>query len=164
MPLIKNGRIAEEDWAFVEGDTPLPDGKVTVTLERFKAEREALLGRNAPLGVRLLPEDDPHDLAEDLARLELVEVTFPKYVDGRGYSQAQLLRRRLGYKGELRAIGDVLRDQALLMVRSGFDALVLTNTDEAGFEAAVAEYAEIYQADAQGEATVFSKRHQGTSG
>lgn len=164
MPLIKNGRIAEEDWAFIEGDTVLPDGKVTVTLERFKSERETLLGRNVPLGVRLSPEDDPHDLIDDLERLDLIEVSFPKYVDGRGYSQAQLLRRRLGYKGELRAIGDVLRDQALLMVRSGFDALVLTNTDEAGFEAALAEYAEVYQADARGDATVFAKRHEGKSG
>ena len=161
MPLIKNGRLAEEDWAFIEGDADLPDGKVTVTLARFKTEREALLGRNLPLGVRLSPEDDPRDLANDLERLELVEVTFPKYVDGRGYSQAQLLRRRLGYEGELRAVGDVLRDQALLMVRSGFDALVLTNTDEAGFEAAIAEFSEIYQADARSGTTVFSKRHQG---
>jgi len=161
MPLIKNGRIAEEDWAFVEGDTELPEGQVTVTLDRFKADREMLLGRNVPIGVRLSPEDDPHDLADDLDRLELIEVTFPKYVDGRGYSQGQLLRRRLGYEGELRAVGDVLRDQALLMVRSGFDALVLTNTDEAGFEAALAEYAEIYQADARGSETVFAKRHEG---
>jgi len=160
MPLIKNGRVAEEDWAFIEGDTDLPDGKVTVSLERFKAEREMLIGRNSPLGVRLSPEDDPHDLAEDLDRLELVEVTFPKYVDGRGYSQAQLLRRRLGYEGELRAVGDVLRDQALLMVRSGFDALVLTNTDEAGFAAAVEEFRDIYQRDALGQSPVFAKRHE----
>jgi uncharacterized protein (DUF934 family) len=161
MPLIKNGRVAEEDWAFVENDTALPDSKVTVTLDRFKAERAALLGRNSGLGVRLSPEDDPHDLADDLDRLALIEVTFPKYVDGRGYSQAQLLRRRLGYEGELRAVGDVLRDQALLMVRSGFDALVLANTDEAGFAEAVAEFREIYQRDARGQTPVFAKRHEG---
>ena len=161
MTLIKNGRVAEEDWAFVEGETALPDGKIVVTLERFKADRDVLIARNAPLGVRLSPDDDPHDLAEDLDRLELVEVSFPKYVDGRGYSQAQLLRRRLGYTGELRAVGDVLRDQVSLMVRSGFDALVLANTDEAGFAAAVAEFAEIYQPDASGRAAVFAKRHGG---
>lgn len=164
MPLIKNGRVAEEDWAFIEGDAVLPEGKVTVTFERFKAERDTLLARNTPVGVRLSPEDDPHDLVDDLDRLALIEVTFPKYVDGRGYSQAQLLRRRLGYEGELRAIGDVLRDQALLMVRSGFDALVLANTDEAGFAEAVAEFREVYQRDARGQTPVFAKRHEGEAG
>lgn len=160
MPLIKNGRISDEDWAFVEDDAPIGDGQVSVTLARFKAERETLLGRNVPLGVRLSPGDDPHDLTEDLDRLSLIEVSFPKYVDGRGYSQAQLLRRRLGYEGELRAVGDVLRDQALLMVRSGFDAVAVTNTDQAGFEAAVAEYKFAYQTDAQSTKTVFQRRHE----
>ena len=160
MPLIKNGRIADEDWAFAEDDAPLGDGQVSVTLARFKAERETLLARNVPLGVRLLPDDDPHDLADDLDRLSLIEVSFLKYADGRGYSQAQLLRRRLGYKAELRAVGDVLRDQALLMVRSGFDAVALTNTDQAGFDAAIAEYKYAYQSDAQGTTTVFQRRHE----
>ena len=160
MPLIKNGRIADEDWAFAPDDAPLGDGQVSVTLARFKAEREDLLGRNVPLGVRLSPDDDPHDLADDLDRLSLIEVSFPKYVDGRGYSQAQLLRRRLGYKGELRAIGDVLRDQALLMVRSGFDSVALTNTDHEGFAAAIAEYKYAYQSDAQQTKTIFQRRHE----
>jgi len=159
MTLIKNGRIADEDWAFAEDGAPLGDGQVSVTLARFKAEREDLLGRNVALGVRLSPDDDPHDLVGDLDRLSLIEVSFPKYADGRGYSQAQLLRRRLGYAGELRAVGDVLRDQALLMVRSGFDAVVLANSDLAGFEAAVAEYKYAYQGDATGTTTVFERRH-----
>jgi len=159
MPLIKNGRVADEDWAFVEDDAPLGEGQVSVTLARFKAERDVLLGRNVPLGVRLSPDDDPHDLAEDLERLTLIEVSFPKYADGRGYSQAQLLRRRLGYEGELRAVGDVLRDQALLMVRSGFDAVMLANSNLAGFEAALAEYKHAYQSDATGTVTVFERRH-----
>ena len=159
MPLIKNGRVADEDWAFVEDDAPLGEGQVSVTLARFKAERDALIGHNVPLGVRLSPDDDPHDLAEDMERLTLIEVSFPKYADGRGYSQAQLLRRRLGYQGELRAVGDVLRDQVLLMVRSGFDAVMLANSDLAGFEAALAEYKYAYQSDATGTVTVFERRH-----
>jgi len=81
MPLIKNGRIADEDWAFAEDDAALGDGQVSVTLARFKAERDDLLGRNVPLGVRLSPDDDPHDLADDLERLSLIEVSFPKYAD-----------------------------------------------------------------------------------
>lgn len=159
MPLIKNGRIADEDWAFVEDGAPLGEGQFSVTLARFKAEREDLLGRNVPLGVRLSPDDDPRDLGDDLDRFSLIEISFPKYADGRGYSQGQLLRRRLGYTGELRAVGDVLRDQALLMVRSGFDAVMLANSDLAGFEAAIAEYKYAYQTDATGTVTVFERRH-----
>lgn len=162
MPLIRHGELAENDWAFAEDDAPLGDGQVSVSLARYKIEREVLAGRNVPLGVRLLPDDDPNDLADDLDRLALIEVSFPKYTDGRGYSQAQLLRRRLGFSGELRAVGDVLRDQALLMVRSGFDAVVLTKSDLAGFEAAVAEYKDVYQSDAQGAVTVFERRHEGS--
>lgn len=159
MPLIKNGRVADEDWAFVEDGAPLGEGQVSVTLARFKADRDDLLARNVAIGVRLSPDDDPHDLADDLDRLSLIEVTFPKYADGRGYSQAQLLRRRLGYEGELRAIGDVLRDQALLMVRSGFDALMLANSDLAGFEAALKEFKYAYQSDAIGTTPIFERRH-----
>ena len=158
MPLIKNGFVADEDWAYVEDGAPLGEGQVSVTLARFKAERDELIGRNVPLGVRLLPDDDPHDLADDLDRLSLIEVSFPKYADGRGYSQGQLLRRRLGYAGEMRAVGDVLRDQALLMVRSGFDAVMLANSDLAGFEAALDEYKYAYQSDAIGTKTVFERR------
>ncbi|MEL7129512.1 MAG: DUF934 domain-containing protein [Pseudomonadota bacterium] len=159
MPLIKHGRVVDEDWAFAEDDAPLPDGQASVTLARFRTEREDLLKRNIPLGVRLNPEDDPHELEGDLDHLSLIEVSFPKYADGRGYSQAQLLRRRLGYEGELRAVGDVLRDQALLMVRSGFDALELQNTDLPGFEAALAEFRNVYQGDALGNRSVFLRRH-----
>lgn len=159
MPLIRNGRVTDEDWAFADDGAPLGEGQVSVTLARFKAERDDLLARNVALGVRLFPDDDPRDLENDLDRLSLIEVTFPKYADGRGYSQAQLLRRRLGYEGELRAVGDVLRDQALLMVRSGFDAMMLKNTDLAGFDAALAEFKYAYQTDAIGTTTIFERRH-----
>lgn len=164
MPLIKNGeRVGEDAWSFIEDDAPLPEtGRVTVTLARLQSDRETLFKRNMPVGVRLQPADNPRDLIDYLDRLELVEISFPKYVDGRGYSQAQLLRRRLGYEGELRAVGDVLRDQALLMVRSGFDALMLTNTDQKGFEAALAEYQNVYQSDARGAVSVFEQRHEST--
>lgn len=163
MPLLRNGeRVGEDAWSFIENDTPLPaNGYISVSLRRFAENRDVLLQRNMQIGVRLMPEDDPHQLAEDLDRIALIEVSFPKYADGRGYSQAQLLRRRLGYEGELRAVGDVLRDQILLMVRSGFDALDLANTDEAGFAAALAEFKFVYQGDARGNEPVFQRRHGG---
>jgi len=78
-----------------------------------------------PVGVRLEPADDPAQIAGDLPRLALVAVNFPKLADGRGYSTGYLLRRRYGYRGELRAVGDILRDQLFYLARSGFDAFQL---------------------------------------
>ncbi len=165
MPLIRNGeRIGEDAWSFIPDGEPVPaTGCVTVTLARFRETRDTLLTRNTMVGVRLLPEDDPHELADHLGRIALIEVTFPRFADGRGYSQAQLLRRRLGYAGELRAVGDVLRDQALHMIRSGFDALELANADEAGLAEALAEFRHVYQSDATGSVPVFQRRHGGGS-
>ncbi len=161
MPLLKNGALVEHDeWTFVGEDEDIgPTGCVSVGLERFKAERDALLARNTRIGVRLQPDDDPHELAEDLDRIGLIEVTFPKYTDGRGYSQAQLLRRRLGYKAELRAVGDVLRDQLLFLARSGFDAVVTKRSDAGDYEAAVSEFSHYYQDAADGSRSAFAARH-----
>lgn len=110
--------------------------------------------------VRLMPDDDPNLLAPHLEALDVIEISFPRYTDGRGYSQAQLLRRRLGYKGELRAVGDVLRDQLLFMVRSGFDAFELERADAAAaLEAALKEYETFYQPAADQALSVFARRH-----
>ncbi|MEZ5937837.1 MAG: DUF934 domain-containing protein [Hyphomonadaceae bacterium] len=160
MPLLKNGRLAEDAWAFAPDDADLAvGGCITVSLSRFLAETDALTARNEGIGVRLAPADDPSLLSDHLDRLQLIEVEFPKYVDGRGYSIAQLLRRRLGYSGELRAVGQVLRDQLAYMTRCGFDALMFETSDaEAGYAAALAEFSEAYQATADGRATVFEKR------
>lgn len=158
--LIKNGKLAAQDRAYVPNGEPLPDGKITVTLQRYKDDAKIIDARNSAVGVRLEPGDDPNDLAESLERLDLIEVSFPRYADGRGYSQAQLLRRRLGYKGELRAVGDVLRDQLLYMHRCGFDTFELANSDQAGAETALAEFEHFYQTGADNALTVFQLRHQ----
>ncbi len=79
----------------------------------------------ATIGAWLAPDDDPRQLAPWLGRLALVAVQFPKFTDGRGYSIATLLRTRLGWRGELRAIGDVLQDQLFALRRVGFDSFAL---------------------------------------
>lgn len=160
MPLLRNGQISDSTSAYIaDGQEIAGAGAATVTLARFLAEREALLARNEAIGVRLEPADDPALLRDDLDRLRLIEVSFPKYTDGRGYSHAQLLRRRYGYTGELRAVGHVLRDQLGYMVRAGFDALDYDSaTPESDFIAANAEFSEVYQATADGRETVFQKR------
>ena len=105
----------------------MPEGPAIVPLERFIAERDALVGRNAPLGVALSPGEPLDDLIPHLDRVALVVLPFPKFVDGRSSSNARLLRERHGYTGEVRATGDVLIDQMPLMRRCGFDAFEVTN-------------------------------------
>ncbi|MAN72769.1 MAG: hypothetical protein CME85_01010 [Henriciella sp.] len=160
MPLIKDRREVDDIWAYVPDDAPLsPGGCITVSLARFRSETEMLLARNTEIGVRLEPADDPHELEEFLDRLALIEVNFPKYTDGRGYSQAQLLRRRFGYEGELRAVGHVLRDQILYMNRSGFDAFETERAELASVIDALEEFSAVYQPAADGRVPVFRRRH-----
>lgn len=126
MPLIKDARFVEDHWRHLADDeTPGFDECVSVSHARWTAERDTLDGLGAGLGVRLPNTVSPEVLAPDLARLSLIVLSFPKFTDGRAYSQARLLRGRLGYKGELRASGDVLRDQLLFMLRCGFDAFAV---------------------------------------
>ncbi|MAN45281.1 MAG: DUF934 domain-containing protein [Alphaproteobacteria bacterium] len=162
MPLIKHGAEIDDIWAYVPDEADLsPGGCITVSLARFRSERDILLARNTDIGVRLAPEDDPHELEDFLDRLQLIEISFPKYTDGRGYSQAQLLRRRFNYAGELRAVGHVLRDQIFYMNRSGFDAYETARADLHQVLEALNEYTEVYQPAAAGQVPVFRKRHKG---
>lgn len=164
MPLIKDGTEVEDIWAHIDGDAPLePGGCFTVTLARFLAEGAEMFLRNQSVGVRLAPDDDPHELAPYLDRIALIEVDFPKYTDGRGYSHAQLFRRRLGYTGELRAVGHVLRDQILYMHRSGFDAYSTSRADLPSALEAMGEFSSFYQPAADGARSVFAARHGGSA-
>lgn len=124
MPeIIRGGRVEADAWRFAtdeEAAAPLPGSAIVVSLAAWKARRDELAQRG-DVGVWLAPADDPAELASDVARLPLIAVQFPKFTDGRGYSTAVLLRTRLGYKGELRAYGDVGRDQLFMLKRCGFD-------------------------------------------
>ncbi len=161
MPLIKDGTEIEDTWTFVAPDADLPSsGCITVPLAKLTEDADGLLARNQQIGVRLEPADDPHDLIPFLDRIALIEIDFPKYTDGRGYSHAQLLRRRLGYTGELRAVGHVLRDQILYMNRSGFDAYQTSRADLPNVLKALEEYSAYYQPAADGQVSVFSRRHR----
>lgn len=126
--IIKDKTIVDDDWTVLrlsEGDAPenvaIPSGKVIVPLKVWLTQRDVLQKR-ADLGVWLASDERAEVLKDDLARFSVIAVAFPRFADGRGYSIAYHLRARLGYKGELRAIGDVLRDQMFYMQRVGFDA------------------------------------------
>ncbi len=163
--LIRNQRIEADPWTYVgfgpEAAVPaqLPAGPIAVPLATWKERRAELLARGEPVGVWLAPSDEPGDIAQDLARLALVAVHFPKFTDGRGYSIAVLLRRRHGYTGELRAIGDVGRDQLFFMARVGFDAwLVAEHRDPNAALAAFDTFSVRYQGCVDDPAPLFRKR------
>lgn len=128
MALLKHDRIINDRWAEVDDDSPLPAGPAVVSYARWLRERDALLGRNGALGIRLASDQPPEPIAGDLHRFGLVCLEFPKFTDGRAYSHARILRGRYGYGGELRAVGNVLRDQLLFMRRCGFDAFEIPDS------------------------------------
>ena len=123
MPLVKNGAPAEDIFTAVADDAALPDGPVLVSAERFLKEADALVARNDEIGVLWPNARDVAELKPYLSRLSVVALTFPKFRDGRAYSQARLLRERLGYTGELRASGAVYIDQLPFLLRCGFDII-----------------------------------------
>jgi uncharacterized protein (DUF934 family) len=127
MPLLRDGQVISDEWVVVADDAPVPaEGRALVSLPRWLAQREALgeAAAQGRLGVALAPTDDVRALAGDYAGIGLITAQFPIFRDGRGYSQAAILRQS-GYRGPLRAVGDVLVDQVFFMRRVGFDELHL---------------------------------------
>lgn len=128
--IICDREVVVDHWqllpAIAEGAAAsLPDGKLIVPLNVWQAQTDALTERQWPVGVWLDSHQDVADIAHAINRFAVIAVNFPKFTDGRGYSIATLLRSRYGYKGELRAIGDVLRDQLFYMYRVGFNAFAV---------------------------------------
>jgi len=147
MPLIEKGAIVEDRFHRVHDEDALPEGApVLIGIDRFLREAEALAGRQAPVGV-IWPNDRPiGEIEPYLGQISLIALVFPSFRDGRAYSQARLLRERLGWEGPLRAIGNVLQDQFLLMERSGFDQIeAVKAADAKDFDEAVHRYSVFYQ-------------------
>jgi uncharacterized protein (DUF934 family) len=159
MPLVKAGAEIVNDWAFVADGATFPaSGRFTVSFARYIGLKQGQENGPLPDGLRLEPTDDPAAIEPYLADLGLIEIHFPRYTDGRGFSQAQLLRRRYGYVGELRAVGHVLRDQIFYMHRSGFDAYETRRATVSEVVEALAEISEAYQPAAAGPGAAFRKR------
>ena len=161
---IKNRAVVSDDWTVLrldEGqdaaDAVVPDGKVIVPLAVWQAQRDTLSARPA-LGVWIASDERPDALKGELDRFAVIGVDFPKFTDGRGYSTAFNLRTRLGYQGELRAIGDVLRDQLFQMHRVGFDAFA-TRQDRNIHDAlkGLTDFSEVYQASVDVKAPLFRR-------
>lgn len=157
--LIKSGAYAQDSFAPVADDAALPDGAVLVSLARFQKDRDTLLARNTPIGVKLASDQNPQVLADDISRLSLVALEFPKFRDGRAFSWARILRTRMGFKGEIRAVGDFIFDQVNYQHRVGFDAWEVPDhfTLEM-FQKALSEMTDVYQPSADGKKTIRELR------
>jgi uncharacterized protein (DUF934 family) len=168
--IIKNRAIVADDWKVIrlaEGETAesveIPAGKVIVPLSVWQSQRGALEGRGpAELGVWFASDDRPEALKDDLARFSVLAIDFPKFADGRGYSIAYNLRARHGYAGELRAIGDVLRDQLFYMQRVGFDAFVVREDKDINDALrGLTDFSEVYQNSWDQKSPLFRRVQRG---
>jgi len=160
MQLIKDGRIVADGFARVADDALVPDRlPVIVSAARFLADADALVRREGPTGVIWPNNRNVAELAPHLDRLALVALVFPTFKDGRAFSQARLIRERYGFRSELRATSQVLRDQFLFMLRAGFDAFEVTkDADAAAFAEAARRYSVFYQPTGDGRATARTGR------
>ncbi len=165
--IIKNRAVIKDDWTVLrldEGEAAatvlVPVGKIIVPLAVWQTQRAVLEPRLPDIGVWLAGDERPQDLADDVQKFAVIAINFPKFTDGRGYSIAYNLRARLAYKGELRAIGDVLRDQLFAMQRVGFDAYA-TRPDRNIHDAlkGLTVFSETYQGSWDEKAPLF-RRHQ----
>ncbi|MBU1377106.1 MAG: DUF934 domain-containing protein [Alphaproteobacteria bacterium] len=161
---LKDGvcRGVQDSFTHVADDEALPKGDVIISLTRFQAEGDALLSEGRRVGVKLEAEEEVEALAYDLPKLAvvgLVALNFPKYRDGRAYTNARVLRERFKFTGQVRAMGDVLREQAGFMVRVGFDAFEPADDASANeWQAATRRYRHVYQRSADGRAPAFAER------
>jgi len=163
--LIKNRQRVDDQWLMLPSDVDprqLPEGDIIVTAPVWQAHRETLLARNNGLGITLSGDDDLDAIVPDLDRFQVIALKFPTFRDGRAYSMARHLREHAGYQGEIRAVGDVLRDQLAYMERVGFNAFVIDPRQSS--EDALNAFDEIsvkYQASSDEPLPIYRRRAMG---
>lgn len=160
MALWKNGAFVEDTWREIaEGEDIPPAGHVILPLDWWHQERHAFDGSNAPIGLRTEPGANLDEFAPDAHRFALIALSFPKFNDGRAFSTARLLRERYRYRGELRAVGEVLLDQIQMMERCGFDTFEISDpvTQRILRERGAPAYTRFYQPGAGKESAVDTR-------
>ena len=163
--ILRKGEPTADDWTVVEdgrSEAGSAGGKVIVTLARWRAEREALLAAHAAVGVLVPNTADIETIYPQISDRSLIVLQFPTFTDGRALSQAMVLRKRLGFRQELRAIGDVIQDLVFWLGRCGFDSIVPRadqNLEACG--AALREFTVAYQAAADSHTPIWVRRRQG---
>lgn len=164
MPMrikVQDGHMipAEDPFTYVADDQDLVPGDVILSLARFEAEGDRLLSEGRAVGVRLKSDEDAEALAYDLPRISVIALEFPKFRDGRPYSNARILRERYAFHGEIRAVGDVLREQAMFMLRCGFDAFEPADGSQAQqWQSVTQRFRHVYQRAADARVPAFVER------
>ncbi len=162
MSLIRDGRLVPDRFSDASGLGDLPAGvPVIVSLDQWRTQRATLLAAGQPLGLRLKSDQPPALVAADLQHFTVIALEFPKYRDGRAYTHARMLRERLGFKGEVRAVGDVLQEQLHFMQRCGFDAFEVAGPDpEQAWRAIAGDHTVWYQETGDGRPRALTRRHK----
>jgi uncharacterized protein (DUF934 family) len=164
LTILRNGELVADDWTVIEdGRTELaPDGgRVIVTLARWLAEREALVAKSEAVGVLVPNTADIEAIYPEIRDRQLIALQFPTFTDGRALSQAVVLRKRLGFSGELRAVGDVIQDLVFWLGRCGFDSIVPRKDQNLeACRAALDELTVAYQAAADEHTPVWVRRRK----
>ena len=161
--LIKGNEVVQDNWELLPKDASLEQltnsGDIIVPLVMWLEHAHALKARDGRLGVWLNADEEAESIADDLEHFAVIALNFPVFSDGRSYSNARLLRDRYAYKGELRAIGDVLRDQLFYMHRCGFDAYALREDHDAHEAlASLKDFSVVYQASTDQPLPLFRRR------
>jgi uncharacterized protein (DUF934 family) len=130
MQIIKDKQIVDDSWSYVADDAELKDGDISVSLARWKIDKLQLLKSNGKIGVRIGPADSVEEIAAELKDIQLIELDFPAFADGRIFSHAWLLRGRYNYQGEIRATGHFMPDQVFYLSRVGVNAFSLEKTED----------------------------------
>lgn len=162
--VIREQKVVNNDLLHIaETDTltlsDLPGGNVSVPLNLWLDHKDELLARGGNVAVQVAADEDPTELADDVAQIQTIVLPFVTYVDGRSYSHAHKLRTQLDFKGEIRAVGDVHFDQLDFLHRVGFDAFELPDGDnQQAALAAFEEFSQVYQPSADNGRLVFSRR------
>lgn len=161
MPLVKDNAVVEDTWIRLESVSgPLPDGDIIIPFSYWREHPDEFTGREGRLGVCLNGDDEPEELVAKLKQFDLVALDFPVFKDGRCYSHARLLRERYGYEGELRAVGEVLRDQLFFMKRCGINSFqIADDRDVDDVLKGFSDFSVTYQTAADGAQPVYKQRH-----
>jgi uncharacterized protein (DUF934 family) len=155
--VLRGGSVVEDDWTLPEEG--LAHGRVIVPLARWRSERAALLSACEAVGVLLPNTEDVDAVYAEIADRPLIALEFPAFTDGRALSQAAVLRTRLRFAGELRAVGDIIRDLVFWLGRCGFDAIVpRPDQDLEACRLALTELRVSYQAGADGRTPAWVAR------
>jgi uncharacterized protein (DUF934 family) len=161
MPqLLKDGNVIDNSWQLVDADTDaLPQGDILISTSQWHKQQDVLADRAGAVGVWIDSHEESEAFADGIIALPVIAINFPKFADGRGFSLARLLRERYGYSGEIRAIGEIIRDQLFLMQRCGFNAFAFdTELDLAEASKSLQDFSDAYQVAVDQPEPLFKRR------